>query len=192
MSTSTEAPVKSNLALEMTWHRLVPQLLREHGSRVVAEVGVWRGTLSQVICRECPSVQRLILVDPWTVVYAKDEQGKWMVFGPGVTEHEMRHAYSQVARWALQQGERVTILKMPSREGAERVPDGSLDAVMIDALHTYQACKEDILLWRPKVRPGGLIIGDDLSEWFPGVQQAVEEVFGDTYRALGQTWWRIV
>lgn len=158
----------------------------------MAEVGVWRGTLSARILKTCPAVQRLILVDPWQVVYGKDKEGKWKVFGPGVNEVEMQEAYEDTVIMANRYKGRVTILKMPSIEGAQAVPDGSLDAVLIDALHTYHACKEDILAWRPKVRPGGVMIGDDLSEWFPGVQEAVEEVFGSDYRALGQTWWTLL
>lgn len=188
-----EAPAVERLQVETTWHALVPRLLRGHESHMVAEVGVWRGTLSSRILRECVQVRRLILVDAWTVVYGHDpERDQWLVFGPGTTQQEMDEAYQGVMAKMQYYGPRVTVLKMPSLEGAATVPDGSLDAVIIDALHTYHACKEDILAWRPKLRPGGLMIGDDYSEWYPGVQAAVEELFGEQHRVLGQTWWTIL
>lgn len=187
----TEAPAIRSEQAVTTWHALVPRLLAEHGSRTVAEVGVWRGELSSRILRNCPAVQRLILVDSWTPVYGHDPERGWMVFGPGTDQTEMDEAYRTVQDRFRHEG-RVCIMKMPSVEGAQAVPDGSLDAVLIDALHTYHACKEDILAWRQKVRPGGVMIGDDLSEWFPGVQEAVEDVFGSDYRALGQTWWTLL
>lgn len=174
-----------------TWHGLVPRLLAEHGSKRVAEVGVWRGTLSGKILRHCPQVEHLLLVDSWEPVYGNDPTHGWMVFGPGTDNAEMADAYRTVQEAMAPYGERVTVLKAPSRDGAKMVPDGSLDAVLIDALHTYHACKEDILAWWPKLRPGGVMIGDDYSEWFPGVQVAVEEIFGERHQVLDQTWWRI-
>jgi len=188
---NAEAPVRNAEQEATTWHALVPRLLREHGSVRVAEIGVWRGTLSGKILRHCATVAHLLLVDSWEPVYGNDPDHGWMVFGPGTDNQEMADAYRTVRETMAPYGERVTVLKAPSREGAQMVPDGSLDAVIIDALHTYHACKEDILAWWPKLRPGGVMIGDDLSEWFPGVQIAVEEVFGAKYKALGQTWWII-
>jgi hypothetical protein len=86
---------------------------------------------------------------------------------------------------------KVFIYQFKSIEAVKLMTDRSIDAVIIDALHTYHACKEDILAWWPKLRMGGLMVGDDLSDWFPGVKVAVEECFGHDYRALGQTWWKM-
>lgn len=174
-----------------TWHALVPRLLQEHGSQTVAEVGVWRGTLSGKILKRCPKVERLLLVDSWSPVYGNDPTHGWMVFGPGTDQREMDDAYQCVTQ-QFKDDARVRIVKAPSVEGAAMVPDGSLDAVIIDALHTYHACKQDILTWMPKLRTGGVMIGDDYSEWFPGVQVAVEEIFGDAHKVLDQTWWKII
>lgn len=174
-----------------TWHGLVPRLLTEHGSQRVAEIGVWRGTLSSKILEHCPSVHHLLLVDAWEPVYTNHPEHGWMVFGPGTDQQEMTDAYHAVQANMAAHGSRVTVMKCPSLRAAAQIADGSLDAVLIDALHTYEACKQDILAWLPKLRPGGLMIGDDHSEWFPGVQLAVEEVFGTRHRVLDQTWWVI-
>ena len=190
---NAEAPEQIVEQDSTAWHALVPRLLSEHGSRSVAEVGVWRGELSERILEHCPAVKRLILVDPWTVVYGHDpERDQWMVFGPGTTQAEMDESYHTVARRFGPVQERVTILKLSSVEAAKTIPNRSLDAVIIDALHTYHACLEDIRVWLPKLKVGGVMIGDDLSQWFPGVQLAVEACFGSDYRALGQTWWKYI
>lgn len=182
------APVINAKQDGTTWHALVPRLLQEHSSRRVAEVGVWRGELSRKILTRCPRITSLLLVDAWTPVYANDPTHGWMVFGPGTDQAEMDDAYLRVCK-QLGDDPRITIRKGLSVDVAPMIADGSLDAVIIDALHTYHACKADILAWMPKVRKGGLMIGDDHSEWFPGVQEAVEEVFGDRHRVLDQTWW---
>lgn len=172
-----------------TWHGLVPRLLREHGSKHVAEIGVWRGTLSQKILERCPAVEQLLLVDSWEPVYANDPVHGWLVFGPGTDTKEMADAYRTVQEMAAPYGSRVIVAKLPSVDAAKAIPDQWFDAVLIDALHTYHACKADILAWWPKLRRGGVMIGDDYSEWFPGVQVAVEEVFGAKHCVLDQTWW---
>jgi predicted O-methyltransferase YrrM len=70
--------------------------------------------------------------------------------------------------------------------------DASVDLVFIDARHEYEPCLADIRAWLPKVRPGGIIAGHDYS-WavFPGVIQAVEEVFGDGKRTICGVVWRV-
>jgi hypothetical protein len=182
----------ASMTATMSWHELVPHLINEFRPKRVAEIGVWRGELSHKILEGCPSVESLLLVDAWEVVYGRSPgDGHWLVFGPGTTNEEMIGAYHTVKDTMLPYGQRVTVLKAPSVKAAETIPDGSLDCVLIDALHTYHACKADILAWMPKLRPGGLMIGDDHSEYFPGVQTAVEEIFGTAHTVLGQTWWVI-
>lgn len=65
----------------------------------------------------------------------------------------------------------------PSQFAARFVPDGSCAMVFIDAAHDYDSVKADILTWLPKVASGGALAGHD---WFtfPGVRQAVCDVFG--------------
>ena len=69
---------------------------------------------------------------------------------------------------------RVTILKGDSTQMADKVKDGSLDFIFIDADHRYAAVKKDIIAWTPKLKPGGLLSGHDIN--LPGVFQAVEEL----------------
>lgn len=39
--------------------------------------------------------------------------------------------------------------------------DGSLDAIYIDACHSFDCVQKDIKMWRPKLKPGGLLSGHD-------------------------------
>lgn len=74
----------------------------------------------------------------------------------------------------------VTPVKMPSVEAAKQYADNSLFFVFIDGSHLYEAVKEDILAWLPKVKPGGFIGGHDIdqTEEFNGVRKAVDEIIG--------------
>jgi hypothetical protein len=187
-------PLKGTMSTDttdtVTWHEIVPRMINEFRPKRVAEIGVWRGELSEKILTMCPSVESLLLVDAWEVVYGRSPgDGHWLVFGPGTSNEEMADAYQAAQQVAAEHCKRATVVKAPSVKAAAEIPNGSLDCVLIDALHTYHACKEDILAWMPKLRPGGLMIGDDHSEFFPGVQTAVEEIFGTQHSVLGQTWW---
>ena len=69
---------------------------------------------------------------------------------------------------------RVSILKGLSWEMAAHVKDESLGFVFIDADHSYECVKKDILAWMPKVKKGGIICGHDMN--LSGVLQAVNEL----------------
>lgn len=51
--------------------------------------------------------------------------------------------------------------QMPSSEAVHLFPDESIDFLLIDGDHTYEAVKQDIIMFVPKMRKGGLIAGDD-------------------------------
>lgn len=68
-------------------------------------------------------------------------------------------------------------VRMLSLDAAKTYADESLDFVYIDADHTYEALKEDIAAWLPKVKQGGVLGGHDYSYVFPGVIEAVNEIF---------------
>lgn len=67
----------------------------------------------------------------------------------------------------------VTPVRMPSVEAAARYEDNSLDLVMIDGDHSYEAVCADIDAWKPKVKHGGILAGDDHT--WSGVKRAVRD-----------------
>lgn len=69
------------------------------------------------------------------------------------------------------------VLWMASEAAAPQVEDEWADFVFIDAGHSYLAAKADIAAWRPKVRPGGFLMGHDYHPKFPGVIRAVDEAY---------------
>lgn len=66
--------------------------------------------------------------------------------------------------------------KMLFAEAAGLFEDGSLDLIYIDGAHDYISVRRDAESWLPKLKPGGVCAGHDLSPRFPGVGRAVAEL----------------
>jgi hypothetical protein len=70
------------------------------------------------------------------------------------------------------------IIKDTSYNASNQFSNNSIDFIMIDAGHTYDDVKDDIKIWYNKIKPGGIISGDDYGgSFFPGVTRAVDEFF---------------
>jgi hypothetical protein len=61
---------------------------------------------------------------------------------------------------------------------------------MIDAGHTYEDVKKDIESWFYKVKPGGVLAGDDYILNFPGVIEATNEYFYGQIQRTNTGWIR--
>ena len=72
--------------------------------------------------------------------------------------------------------------RMTTNEAAGLFKDESLDAVFIDADHSYEAVKMDIQNWMPKVRKGGILAGHDYNSAWSGVVRAVNEIFPEAQK----------
>jgi predicted O-methyltransferase YrrM len=74
--------------------------------------------------------------------------------------------------------ERVKFTSERSVKAAEAFEKRSLDFVFIDADHSFEAVRDDIAAWMPKVKKGGTLAGHDLNMHYPGVETAVRKAFG--------------
>ncbi len=63
--------------------------------------------------------------------------------------------------------------KMTSDDAVKQYDDASIDFLMVDGDHSYEAVKKDILNFLPKMRSGGIIVLDDSYEL--GIQKAIAE-----------------
>jgi hypothetical protein len=151
-----------------------------------AEIGVKQGHYSEHILKRWRGRQ-LISIDPWLedlpesyVDMANVPQGEHEAF--------LAEATARLAPF----GSRSSIWRMTSAEGAERVPDASLDLVYLDARHDFDSVMEDCSLWLPKVRPGGVLAGHDyidgvFSAGVFGVKSAVDQFFSQRQMPVHQT-----
>lgn len=151
------------------------ELFAALGYRTGAEIGVAQGRFSEQLCRAMPGLE-LLCVDPWCG-YQGDTRNR------PLAQHVASYdeARRRLAPFT------VTIRRAMSMDAVESVPLESLDFVFVDANHSYQHVREDLLLWSARVRPGGIVAGDDYYVFkYAGVIEAVHDVT----RTLGiTTWW---
>lgn len=69
-------------------------------------------------------------------------------------------------------------IRMSSAEAASLYEDGSIDFIMIDGDHTFEAVCADIAAFLPKMKKGGIMAGDDA--WVgTDPRRAAEHMFGN-------------
>jgi hypothetical protein len=151
-----------------------------------AEIGVFAGELSRrLLAREDLT---LLMVDSWAEGSGQAGLGD---FHAELTQVQQDH-YLGVTRSTTEfAGARAQIRVNDSLKAALSVPDASLDFVFIDADHSYEACRADVLAWLPKIKPTGFISGHDYENpdypaW--GVKRAVEEVLGQVEVGANYCW----
>jgi predicted O-methyltransferase YrrM len=84
---------------------------------------------------------------------------------------------------------RVTVLKSYTYEVVSQLQKDFFDLVFIDADHSYEAVRFDIINYAPKVKLGGLLCGHDYSRNWPGVVRAVQELLTAPQTSGSVLWW---
>lgn len=158
-------------------YRMLVENCRPDGT--IVELGAWKGRSSAFLVVEAKNKSPNIsihIVDTWL------GSGEHTV---GMTDGLYEKFISNMAPLnGHYQSHRMT-----TDEAVPLFSDGSLDAVFIDADHTYEAVKRDIANWMPKVRKGGILAGHDYIHTWPGVIQAVNESISG-FSTMEQCWFK--
>jgi len=141
------------------------------------EVGVWKGRSAAFLAVEIINSGKdiaLDLVDTW-----EGGEEHWPL---------VEDIYEICKNNLLPVLPYVNMRRMDSLSAASTYEDKSLDFVFIDAAHDYENVKADIKAWLPKIKVGGYLAGHDYQTW-PGVTQAVNEIFGEQNIDSGEYCW---
>lgn len=147
------------------------RMINEEKSIVVAEVGVYRCMTAKILLENCPSIKTYYMVDQWHPFGNGDKEA-----GCPVGE-EWEEDYRKAVDLCMKYSGVATIIREDSAYAAQYFDDHSLDFVFVDADHSYQGVLRDLLAWKNKVRSGGILAGHDYYIAWPGVMQAVDELF---------------
>jgi hypothetical protein len=141
----------------------------EQGYKTFVEVGCKEGRTTGHILKSVPDSQAWA-IDPWFVQAPTTADAE--------TYNDWNFASIEAEFWKNvgPNKDRCVMLRKTSADAALDFEVGR-DLVFIDARHDYDSVLEDIRLWWPKVRVGGMLCGHDFNHKWPGVERAVADSF---------------
>ncbi len=126
-----------------------------HEDMLICEVGCWVGLGT----KEFASVAK----ENRGLVYCAD----WFLGVPGIPgvmpsgeTNDIFSIFKQNMK-ELELWDNICTLHMTSKQAANISKDNAFDLIFIDAGHCYTSIREDIDLWLPKLKSGGIICGHD-------------------------------
>jgi len=155
---------------------------------VAAELGVFTGLFAEAILETVrPAV--LHLVDPWWLAYGEvyPSWGAYTARGtlPTRVAYEAAVTRAEAARGDCE----VQIHVTTSADWLRSLPDASLDWVYLDSTHYYKETLDELRLLRDKLRPDGIVLGDD---WFSDPEDTHHGVFRAIHELVREGMWDVV
>lgn len=158
------------------YYHILPNLIKKYDLKVGCEIGVAFGTHSAAILEKTP-ITKLYSIDPYILICPAQWGG--CLYYPNINGQTYSELlYAKVKHLLSSFGDRSTLMRTTSAEASKSFEINSLDFIYIDAEHTYEEVSADLNAWYDKIKTGGIISGDDYTDHFPGVIQAVNEFFG--------------
>ena len=119
------------------------------GYRHIAEIGVEQGVFSEILCKANPKA-KIYCIDAWKAYRGYRDH----------TRQSKLDRFYEITKERLKPYHHQIIRKF-SLDAVNDFADGSLDAVYIDANHSYQSVLDDITAWIKKVRKYGVMSRHD-------------------------------
>jgi hypothetical protein len=122
------------------------------------EIGVLKGEFSKQILKNWGGT--LYMVDVWKAL------GDEYIDSSNHVNHTT--AYQETMKSIQEYEDRAIMIRTNSKTASEMFEDESLDFIFIDANHAYDYVVEDINMWFPKLKKGGIFSGHDyiLMDWY--------------------------
>ncbi len=126
---------------------LMEQLKKE----IMIEIGVQQGGFALGVLTRWPSFKKYYGIDPWT------KQENYKEFE---NEHNSNYeaTKSNLARFG---SDRIELIRNFSNMVVDNFKDESIDFIYVDARHDFGSVLEDLKLYYPKLKFGGIIGGHD-------------------------------
>lgn len=145
---------------------------------VVAEIGSYAGESAEIFL-DSGKVKKIYCIDPWRNGYNDSD-----LLSYNTPMDEIESIFDE----RLKRFNNVQKMKMTGDEAAKLFLNEYFDAVYIDANHTYEACKNDILTYFSKIKINGILAGHD---YYGNVKNAVDDIFGHPDKNFLDTSWML-
>lgn len=149
------------------------------------EIGVHQGVNARNILGFL-NIKKLYLIDPY-ITYSEEGRTRDYDF------NQMYHEAIRRLTTFIEHGQAEFILDY-SDKASVCFPNEFFDFGYIDGCHTYESITNDIMLWYPKIRIGGVLGGHDfMLRRYPGVCLAVSKFIRENdinvRFSQGSDWW---
>ena len=146
----TRVAASTGSCREQIWSQIIQQLQATD----FLELGVFRGAFAERILGDCPTITRYYMLDPWQHLddWNKPSNVDQATFDDISAQAMARTDFAR---------ERRIVLRGRTTEMIEKIQDFSLDVAYIDGDHTLRGIAIDLICTYPKIRPGGILGGDD-------------------------------
>jgi hypothetical protein len=175
---------KSELTISLYDRPVIEYIAKNYqkaSSLIGVEIGVYLGNNAIYILTKL-NIKKLFLVDP----YLEYEDYKTNDGWTQTTQHDFDENFRIAAVKLEHYKEKVEFIRKKSEDAAADIHD-DLDFVYIDGNHEYEFVKHDIELYYPKLKPGGVLGGDNFG--IPDVAcAAIEFAFNHNLNIHGAKW----
>lgn len=130
---------------------------------LIVEVGSWMGQSTQAWAANTKAT--VLAIDLWKWMPKKYE---------GPAKEEVNLKGDPMRQFLAFTSHLPNVRPLRRNSSGGEWPHPPADIVFIDAMHQNPWVAEDIAYWETKVKPGGIICGDDYAEMFPAVKQEAE------------------
>ena len=162
------------------WHTAVQsayynELVSSISNGIVVEIGVFGGASLLGMVDSCVKTKSHIYgIDPWEKVEnangAKMTPDKKKIY-----RERIKNIRLNLERVINEEGyDNITLIHDFSVNAVDRFENESIDIIFIDGDHSYDSVLQDISVWLPKVKRGGIMWGDDYGGW-ESVRMAVDD-----------------
>jgi glycosyltransferase involved in cell wall biosynthesis len=142
----------------------------------IAEIGSWKGRSTDALLKNGHA--QVYAIDTWLGSTDAKDETNWRAKQEDIFETFKKN----VGHYP-----NLSINRKLSLEAVKDYEDGFFDAIFVDANHTYEEVKADILAWLPKAKK--IISGHDYNAVWPDVVKAVDEIFGKPDSVEDSIWW---
>lgn len=164
------------------WASKLLRKVKPKGKVTGVEIGLWKADFAKMMLDIDPKLH-WFGVDPYFEYGRRSRpQATW----DGIFE--------RVSKKMKPYEKRFTLIRKPSAEGVKDIPR-KVDFVWVDGNHDYDFVLEDLRLYEPHVKKGGIMSGHD---YFHRVSKAVDEYASEhgrdvqvdtSYDPCGVFWW---
>jgi predicted O-methyltransferase YrrM len=158
---------------------------------IFVELGAWKGKSTSFIVTEIIKSNKKVSF--FTIDTFEGETN-----GTDYNENKTYSSYnlSEIYQIFLENTEQIKeyfqAIRGKSCESASKFEDESIDVIFIDAGHSYESVKMDILKWYPKMKKNSIMAGHDYTNNWPGVKKAVDEFFGSPDKVENLCWFKYI